>query len=176
MPVARISSSLAKTDLDQLRRQAGRRLVEHQHLRLDDQRAGDRQHLPLAAGQPPGGAVAAAARGRERVACIASIRARRSAFGKHRRGELQVVVDRHRGEDVLGLRHEGEAAGGPARCGRQRVMSAPSSRTRPENFGTSPAIALISVDLPAPFGPRIATISPRATSMLAPRTIGTPGS
>ena len=61
-------------------------------------------------------------------------------------------------------------------CGFRPVMSSPSRCTRPENFGTSPATALISVDLPAPFGPRMATISPRATRMLAPRTIGTPGS
>ena len=61
-------------------------------------------------------------------------------------------------------------------CAGSAVMSSPSISTRPENFGTSPATALISVDLPAPFGPRMATISPAATLMWAPRTIGAPGS
>jgi hypothetical protein len=61
-------------------------------------------------------------------------------------------------------------------CGEAPVISAPSSRTVPPITGTSPITALISVDLPAPFGPRIASVSPAATPRLAPFTIGRSGS
>ena len=66
------------------------------------------------------------------------------------------------GEDVLGLRHEGEACADQAMGRRMRDVAA-GECTLPPVIGTSPAIALISVDLPAPFGPSIATISPAAT-------------
>ena len=43
-------------------------------------------------------------------------------------------------------------------------------------IGVRPAIALRSVDLPAPFGPRTAMISPLSAWIEAPLTIGKPGS
>jgi hypothetical protein len=52
----------------------------------------------------------------------------------------------------------------------------PPRRTRPPLTGTRPATALTSVDLPAPFGPSTATISPGLASSDALRIIGTPGS
>ena len=57
-----------------------------------------------------------------------------------------------------------------------RVISASPRRTTPRETGTRPAIAFISVDLPAPFGPSSTTISPRPTVIEAPLTIGRPGS
>jgi hypothetical protein len=55
-------------------------------------------------------------------------------------------------------------------------MSRPSRSTWPAETGTSPAQAFTSVDLPAPFGPRSATISPGMTASEARRRIGRPGS
>ena len=46
---------------------------------------------------------------------------------------------------------------------------------RPLRTGTSPNTALMSVDLPAPFGPMMPTISPRPTWIDAPRRMSTPG-
>jgi len=62
------------------------------------------------------------------------------------------------------------------RCAGMRVMSRPSKRTAPSTIVVKPAIALMSVDLPAPLGPSTATISPFATVIEAPLTIGRPGS
>jgi hypothetical protein len=55
-------------------------------------------------------------------------------------------------------------------------MSLPARLIVPDWIGTRPAIDLISVDFPAPFGPSTTTISPADTTIEAPLTIGTPGS
>jgi hypothetical protein len=54
-------------------------------------------------------------------------------------------------------------------------MLVPRTRIAPECVGTRPAMALISVDLPAPFGPSTVTISPVFTCRLMPRRMGTSG-
>jgi len=46
------------------------------------------------------------------------------------------------------------------RCGASLVMSRPSTSSRPDATACSPAIALMSVDFPAPFGPTTTTSSP----------------
>ena len=51
----------------------------------------------------------------------------------------------------------------------QPVTSRPSTSTVPSFGANSPASTRISVDLPAPFSPTIAWISPRATSRVASR-------
>ena len=48
------------------------------------------------------------------------------------------------------------------RDGEARLTSAPSRRTTPPLTGSSPKIALSSVDLPAPLGPMIVASSPRS--------------
>ena len=48
------------------------------------------------------------------------------------------------------------------------VMSRPSKKMRPPTGSTTPAMARNSVDLPAPFVPSRATISPSCTSMFDP--------
>ena len=50
------------------------------------------------------------------------------------------------------------------RSGRRPVMSCPSRRTRPASGGWKPVIRSNSVDLPAPLGPMMPTISPSFTS------------
>src|SRR5579872_398746 len=54
------------------------------------------------------------------------------------------------------------------------VTSLPSTVTLPALGRISPAIALSSVDLPAPFGPTIAVIAPRRATMLTPLITGGP--
>jgi hypothetical protein len=48
------------------------------------------------------------------------------------------------------------------------VMSRPAKVMRPSRARGLPKIVIISVDLPAPFAPISATISPSATSMSTP--------
>src|SRR3954451_19170524 len=54
------------------------------------------------------------------------------------------------------------------RSARNLVMSCPSNRIEPWATGRSPEIARIVVDLPAPFAPIRATISPSPTVRLMP--------
>ena len=65
---------------------------------------------------------------------------------------------------------------GARRCAGRAVMSRPPRWTVPLETGTSPAMALIRVLLPAPFGPSTARISPGRSSSETPATIGKPGS
>ena len=128
---------------------------------LGQQRARDGEHLPLPAGEPSG---QQAALPREVGKGVVHRGDPLGAPGGRQtsRGELQIVVDAHPGEHILGLRREGQPArirDGPA-CASDRCRR---SVTLPRSIsGARPAIALISVDLPAPFGPSTATISPRA--------------
>src|SRR5688572_24375394 len=54
-----------------------------------------------------------------------------------------------------------------------RVRSSPSQRMVPARGGSSPAIAFSKVLLPAPLGPRRATISPAPTESETPKRAGT---
>src|SRR6188472_3513730 len=58
-------------------------------------------------------------------------------------------------------------------CGLLPVRSSPSTRTVPVQGSRRPITTRTSVDLPAPFGPTIVTISPRPTRRLAPLRMGT---
>ena len=58
---------------------------------------------------------------------------------------------------------------------REPVTSSPRRRTRPSRGRSSPIIARISVDLPAPFGPTIVTISPGSILTSTPRRMSTSG-
>ena len=87
-------------------------------------------------------------------------------------GEQQILVDRQRREDVLGLRHEGEAVADLLVRRHGGDVGAAERRPCPEWIGTRPAIALTRVDLPAPFGPSRTTSSPARTAKSTPRTIG----
>ncbi len=53
------------------------------------------------------------------------------------------------------------------------VMSSAAKRTTPRRFGTRQNTALSAVDLPAPFGPMIATNSPGSTWSVTPSRICT---
>src|SRR5688572_29031341 len=59
--------------------------------------------------------------------------------------------------------------------GARLVTSRPSKKTRPARAGSSPNTVLNTVDLPAPFGPMMVVIAPRAARRLVPlRTVRPP--
>ena len=98
----------SKTSSDEPGREAGGGLVEDEDRGLDDEGAGDGEHLPLAAGQRAGATGGAGGEvgedGVERGDALGAAGLRQDGGG-----ELEVLVDREGGEDVLGLRDEGEA-------------------------------------------------------------------
>src|SRR5206468_2546989 len=59
-------------------------------------------------------------------------------------------------------------------CGASPRISSPRYATAPSSARSRPARMLKNVDLPAPFGPMSARISPRARSKLTPSTARTP--
>ena len=60
------------------------------------------------------------------------------------------------------------------RCGASPPMSRPAKVTRPVSAGWNPVITLNAVDLPAPFGPMRARISPGPSSRLTSCTAASP--
>ncbi len=58
--------------------------------------------------------------------------------------------------------------------GGRCVMSRPSKTMAPLSASTTPPIARSSVDLPAPFVPTMATISPSPISIATSESTGTP--
>ncbi len=67
--------------------------------------------------------------------------------------QIQILPDRQAAKDVVGLRDIGDAKVAHPVGRRVGDVRRRSARTVPLATGTSPAIALIRVDLPAPFGP-----------------------
>ena len=61
-----------------------------------------------------------------------------------------------------------------ASSGVRGVASTPSTSILPEVSATTPAITFVSVDLPAPFSPTSAWISPRRSSKSTFSMAGTP--
>ena len=108
---------------------------------------------------------------------MSSAPARASASSAMRRCAVRSIRPKRRGglliADVVGHREVGDQrqlledagdAGGVRRrrrCERNRL--APSSSMRPSSGATTPAMILISVDLPAPFSPSTAWMRPAST-------------
>ena len=98
---------------DQPRRQTRRRLVQHQHARPGEQRAADRQHLPLAAGERRALVMAPLGEPREEVEDVGDGE-EMAVFGIGRRPhQREILVDRELGKDVLAFRHQREPAPHP---------------------------------------------------------------
>jgi hypothetical protein len=92
------------------RGEAERQLVDHHHLRLGQQRPADDQHLLLAAGQAPGDLRPALGQpgeyGEDRLRPSLEVPPGATLrVGPHE----EVLLDRHPGEDLAALRHEGDA-------------------------------------------------------------------
>ena len=109
-----IRVSAAQQLLDDDRRQALGRLVEQQQLRVEHQRAGDRQHLLLAARELVAEVGAALGEAREHL-----VDPRDGPRPRPRDGG-QVLLDGQRLEDVALLRHPADAGRG-ARCSGRRA-------------------------------------------------------
>ena len=136
-------------------------------LRIAHQRAGDREHLLLAAAiWLPGGRASRRDWGTSRRVVPSTPAARAARAWRH----LQVLAHAEVGEDAPVFRHPAQAQPGDA-IRRQRRDVGAAKAMGPRRRGISPMIAFIVVDLPAPFLPTRATHSPGATARSTPNRI-----
>ena len=140
-------------------------------LRLRHQAAADRQHLLLAAGQRAGALALPLGEPRE------DRRTPGRGWARGARGR----ADRRRDRDSRAPSCSERCGGLPARgsgrarrspSGRSRSIGTPSKRMRAlREARMTPEMVRLSVDLPAPFEPSTATISPAPTARSTPRRI-----
>ena len=170
MPASASARSKRHHVLDELRRQADRRLVDQEHPRPQEQRAADLELLLLAAGHRRRLIVDALADPWESER--APPRSGRELGARQRDpAELEIVSHRKRAEQVAPLRHERDAVGEEL-ARRLAVDAFPSKRTSPERGTSIPNSVFRTVDLPAPFGPMSSVISPlRASSVVSFRIV-----
>ena len=149
------------------RREPERRLVEQQQPRPAHQRARDRQHLLLAAGQ------------RAAALVQALLQPRKQREDPREIGvEMRRLATSRRPSAGFRARSCAGRCGGPPATARSsaarsrgsaaRVMSRPANMMVPSRARGLPQIVIISVDLPAPLAPISATISPSPTSTSTP--------
>ncbi len=163
---------------DVRRGQRRRRLVENEDTRVARQRLGDLDHLPARQRQIPderhrvdvrrAGAL-------ERLLGDAPLRAPvDQAEALRRIADGDVVGDREIGDErqLLEDADDAGAVGGGRRV-RKRPRR-PSSTMRPASGLTTPDRILISVDLPAPFSPRMAWMRPAEIARSASSSARTP--
>ena len=148
---------------------AGGRLVEHDHLRLVDQRAGQRELLLHAAGQLIGEPPAESRQLRHLEQAIAA--RVEVAHAVDLREERDVLVDAEVAVEREALRQVADRAGDVAVLLRPDPCRARGSL--PLSTCSSPQIARIAVVLPAPSGPISPNISPRSTLNDTPRSAST---
>ena len=131
------------------------RLVHQQHARIVHQRAADRQHLLLAAGQRLRRSGCAAPSGAETCANTVSTRPRRvpAAGSRLARGDDQVLAHRQAAEDAAALRHQRDAARGDLLRRQPRDRRRRTPRPLPRRGGSRPTVTFMQVDLPAPLRP-----------------------
>ena len=158
MPCALISWMMSKIPRTTIGREAERRLVHHDKLRLCHQRASNGQHLLFAAGECAGHLPLALfqaggtgrRRGRDRRGCPPCGR-----YAPMRRFSSTVRFGNTR-------RPSGTSGRRARRSGRSicRAASRPWKVMEPDFGLTRPAMVLSVVDLPAPFEPMSVTILP----------------
>ena len=95
---------------DDPRRETQRRLVEQQHARRGHQRAADREHLLLAAGQQAGALARALAEDREQLGHAGPRALARRLVARRQPAGAQVLLHRQVREDAPALRHVHEPA------------------------------------------------------------------
>ena len=145
----------------------GGRLVEHDDLRVEQQRAGDGDGLALAARQR-GDRLAHARDAGGELARAASRRGppsppRRAATGRSR-GRGRGWRRRRGSRRARGPGRRWRCRASARRSGRSSVTGLPWKSIVPEVGWCTPASTLTSVDLPAPLSPTSATTSPAWTS------------
>ena len=149
---------LLEDGVDERGGEPGGRLVQQQDLGARHERAAHGDHLALAS------------RHRSRRLAPALLEARKEAehslhalldgsLAARKRAQLQVLLDGEAREDVVELRHVGDARPRHRMRGEARdLVVVKGDRALPRR--TRPKIDFMRVDLPAPFGPTIVTISP----------------
>ena len=140
--------------LDDDRREALGRLVEQHELGIEHQRAGDRQHLLLAAGELVAEVGAALLEAREHLVGPRHGPGARTGDGR------QVLLDGQRLEDVALLRHPADPGERALVGTRVAVRSRPPSVIEPPRWRVTPMMVLSSVVLPVPLRPSTASDSP----------------
>ena len=158
-------------------RQRRRRLVENEHVGLDAERAGDRDERLL------GAAEIAHAHGRRKRAVDLGERGPRGRLGRVPVDEAALARVAGRERDILGDRHPFDETEVLMDEG-DRLMLAEAGRAVPVALAAvldrslgrldDAAERLIRVDLPAPFSPSKARISPARRSRETPRNAATP--
>ena len=171
--IARTTSSSCADDRG---REAERQLVDHEQLGPGHERAAEREHLLLAAGEVAGQLAASRCSRIGNSVSTSRLGARRRGPWSLRishAGQPQVLGDGERREHALAAGHERRCRAGSSTSADSSVMSSPSNTTVPPLGPSSPQMPLSSVDLPAPLVPSRATISPRPTSKSTPKRICT---
>ncbi len=110
MPWRLMSTMTSRDLLDDLRREAERRLVEQQELGRGHQRAADGEHLLLAAGEVAGRRPAALGEHREEVEHAVRALLHLGLRAAREGARPEVLVDRELGEDAPALHDLGDAA------------------------------------------------------------------
>ena len=128
-----------------------------------DERAGDGQHLLLAARQRAAALARALAQEREPAIDLVE-RERCRAAALTNRPMRRLSMHRHMREDLAALRHVADAAPRPRGRRSRAVTSSPLKRICPLRAGSRPISVRISVLLPTPLRPSTPTTSPGATS------------
>ncbi len=157
-----------------LGRQAGRRLVEDDHLGVVQHGARDLDHLLL-------GGAELRHRGCRRHVEIERLQEllggdvdAAQAIVEFLLPQEEVLRHRHRRHQAVLLEDHGDAelAGFERRA--RHDLAAARSASLPSVSDTTPAMTLVRVDLPAPFSPTSAWISPSARLKSTPSIAGTP--
>ena len=147
--------------------QGRRRFVEDQDAGFPRQRLGDFDKLPPRKRQILDQRTrvdVAGAGARQRLLGDAPLRpAVDQAEATRWGGDRDIVRDAQIGDQRKLLKDAGDACGGGL-CRRAKLNFAPSSSRRPSSGATTPAMILMSVDLPAPFSPRMAWMRPARTT------------
>ena len=151
---------------DDQRRQAQRRLVEQEQARAAHQRARDREHLLLAAGERAAALVDALLEARKQREYAFEIGSKMRGAG-NRGAHLQVLQHCHPHEDAAAFRRLRDFQPRDLVRGKPRDVAAGEGDV-PFAARGLPKIVIISVDLPAPLAPISATISPSPTSTSTP--------
>ena len=172
---ARIAQA-GQDHLHQSRRQPRRRLVEQEHARRGEERPGQREHLPLAAREPPRDETAGRGQIGEQLVHGGDARGALCARSSAAAASVQVILDTHPREDVVGLRHEADAGPDEAVDGAAGDVVAARGAPGPTRSARARRRRAAGWTCPRRSGPRSARISPRRTSSVAPRTMGSPGS
>ena len=144
--------------VDAGRVEAGERLVEHEHLRVVDERDAELDALLVAERERLDAVAGALARPSRSIQRSAARAAPAAGEPVQAREVHELVAHAHLRVQAALLRHVAEA-----RARARRRSARPFQRTRPASGASTPSTIRIAVVLPAPLGPTKPSIRPGAT-------------